>query len=325
MTTDTDLQESLPEEEELVTDELETELPEGEEAVAEEPEVELPEPLDPPPKWDKRYKDVFNQWSEHPNGREWQEAIIEQYNQGQGYTTQVEQERAQLRQYAETMDAAIAPYRELIAMSGATPDAFVRQALGLTMSLQRNPRETLTRLAQGAGIDLQQLTQDQPYVDPTVQALQQRYDQLQNQFVQRERQQAQQFEERIRAENAQQLQAFATAKDASGNDLHPHLETVQHIMAELISGREAQRRSDPNLMSLTLDEAYERACKLSPEVSQASEAEKGLKTAAARAAQAKKAADAAKRTTGKASGKDAPSLSLEDEIRQNWRKTKSAA
>lgn len=326
MSTGADLQDASPEVTDLAPETLDESI---ERSLAGEPEVIEPEtvlePLEPPPKWDKRYKEVFQKWNELPEGRNYQEAMLELYNQGQGYTTKVEQERAQLRDYYERMDSVIQPYQQLIAMTGATPDQFIRQAMGLTMQLQQNPRETILRLAQSAGIDLSQVGQDQPYVDPTVKALQQQLQALQQQDVQRQQRQAYEMRERVRTESEQQLNAFASAQDESGQPLHPHLDTVQETMAELIRGREAQRQYQPGLASMTLDEAYERACKLSPEVAQAVESQKAAKEAAARHAKAKKEQEAAKRVTGKKTGADrAGDESLEETIRASMRKAQAA-
>lgn len=340
MSTDTDLQDSLPDETGLPdevglpdeiesTDDLDIHLegdePEQKEA-AEKPKLD---PLEPAPKWDKRYKEVFAEWGQSPQGRKYQEAMLDLYNEQQGYATQLEQERSQLRPYydqAQHFQQAIAPYEKMIAMSGAEPTAFVRQALGLTMQLQQDPRATIMRLAQGAGLDLNQLTQEQPYVDPTIQALQQQLQAMRRDSVQREERQAQEYAHRVRTETEGQLNTFANAKAESGEPLHPHLETVQDIMAEQIRGREMQRQYNRSLPPMSLEEAYERACKLSPEVEQQSAAEKGAKEAAEKAAKAKKAVEAGRRVAGKSTGDDNPAeASITAEIRKNWQKSRSQA
>jgi len=292
--------------------------------IAEEVTEELP-PLEPFPKWDKRYKDVFSELGTIPErGREYQQAMHDLYKEQQGYATKVEQERAEaLRraQQADVYNQAIAPYQQMILNSGATPDVFIRQALGLASQLENDPRETLLRLAQRAGVDLAQATQDQPYIDPQVKALQDELRQLRDSVTQREQRQAAEFQQRALAEINNEIGTFASAQDDSGNPLHPHFETVQPVMAELIHGREVQRRNNPALASLTMQEAYERACKLSPEVEQAGESERKAKEAAKRAAEAKKAADASKRVAGKHTGKDASGEEdIKAEILKNLRK-----
>lgn len=285
-----------------------------------EPEFE-PEiddiPLDPPNKWDRRYKEVFEEWGKHPNGRQWQETILDYYKENQGYATQLEQDRARYRQQAESWGQVIQPYEQMIAMAGTTPDNFVRQAMGLAMQLQQNPRDTLLQLAQRANIDLNQLVQEQPYVDPQVQNLQTQMQRLQETYRQREQRQAQEQVQRIQSEIDQQLHSFAQAKADNGDPKFPHfsIPEVQEEMAAFIRGRP----------DLSLEDAYARACREVPEVSQAEERQKRLKDAAARAAKAKKEADAARRVPGKYPGDEPVSEgSLQADILKNLRKSQAA-
>ena len=276
--------------------------------------LELSEPpLEPPGKWDRRYKEVFEEWGQHPNGRKWQETILDYYKDNQGYATQLEQDRARFRQQAETWGQVIQPYEQMIAMAGVTPDHFVRQAMGLAMQLQQNPRDTLVQLARRANIDLNQLVQDQPYVDPQVMNLQTQMQRLQETYRQREQRQAQEQVQRIQSEIDQQLRSFANAKADNGDPKFPHfsIPEVQEEMAAFIRGRP----------DLSLEDAYARACRDVPAVAQAEEREKRMKEVAARAARAKKEADAAKRVQGKFPGDDPVSAdSLEAEILKNVRK-----
>jgi hypothetical protein len=66
-----------------------------------------------------------------------------------------------------------------------------------------------------------------------------------------------------------------------------------------------------------LDEAYERACKLSPEIAQAVSKQQETVALADKAAKAKKAAEAAKRVRTGSSGKAPETKSLRDAIREN--------
>lgn len=300
---------------------IQSEIP-AEEPVIDEPEIEeivdIEEPpLEPPNKWDRRYKEVFEEWGKHPNGRKWQESILDYYKENQGYATQLEQERARYRQQAETWEQVLQPYQQMIAMAGVTPDHFARQAMGLAMQLQQNPRDTLVQLAQRAGIDLNQLVQDQPYVDPQVSTLQQEVQRMRREQVQREQRQAQEQVIRIQSEIDQQLRSFANAKADNGDPKYPHfsIQEVQDEMAAIIRGRP----------DTSLEDAYARACREVPEVAQAEAKQKQIKEAAARAAKAKKEAEAARRVPGKYSGEEPVAEgSLEADILKNYRKSQAA-
>ena len=337
MTTDVDQQESTLADDlaaNLVTDESPEDLAvdTAEVSEVEEPTVqEVLEALEPPPKWDKRYKEAFSEWGAagedgnpmYSNGRAWQEAMLELYQTGQGYTTQVEQERAQLRQQYEGLqqqahqwNSVLQPYNDLFASSGMTPDQAVRQALGLVHSIRSNPQATFQRLAREAGLDLNTLANGQEWQSPEakeIQDLKRQINQDRQARLRQEQQWQQQQVQRLEAENAQQIQAFAEAVDDNGNPLHPHLEAVESIMAQLVHGHNAMNSGTPP----DLEAIYQHACKLSPEIAQA-EADKAEADRLAKAnAEAKKAAAAAKTVKAGSSGKEAPDQSLREAIKAN--------
>jgi len=307
--------------------------PEGSEDLAEEGELpteeEVFEALEPPTKWDNRYKEVFNEWGQHENGRAWQQAIIDQYNEGQGYTTKVEQERAEYlkardeyQNYINGWNEVLSPYDRMFTDSGQGPDQFVRQGLGLLQQLRADPQKTLQNLARDANIDLTSLQIEQQYEDPSARKIRELEQRLNNEARERHAAQQRQAEEALQQrqmDNRNRITAFAEATDDSGNLAHPHLEAVQQTMAELIQGREAQRQRDPSLPSLELGEAYERACRLDDQIAQASTKEADRRNLAKKNAAAKKASGAAKRVAGGSSSKGSSKLTLKQEITKNIR------
>lgn len=304
---------------------------EAEEVEAAETE-ETVEALEPAPKWDKRYKEVFTNLGQFENGREYQQAMLDLYGEQQGYATKVEQERAELRKqweqtqpFVQRMNEALSPYQQFLAESGATPDQAVRQSMGLLMQLRANPQRTLIDLAKRMGVDLNAALSEQPWESPEskqLSELRSQFDRLRAEQAQREQRQAYEQMQRIQAENASQIEAFATATDDSGNPAHPHLETVQDIMAELIYGRENMRRSNPSLPAMGLDEAYDRACKLHPDVAQDSEKQAEAARLAKANATAKQAKTAATRVKTGTAGKEPVKKTLREEIEESL---KSAA
>lgn len=305
--------------------------PEAVEA-AEPTTEEVLEALEPAPKWDKRYKEVFSHWMEagedgnplYPNGRDWQQAMLDLYKEQQGYATKVEQERAEARkqaeeyqQYLNQFSGILSPYRDFITQSGQTPDVSIRQGLGLLQQLQQDPQATLLRLAREKNVNLQEALSEQPWQSPEsreVEQLKKQLDAMKQEQVQREQRQVQMQMQRLRAENEAQIKAFAEATDESGNPAHPHLDKVQTTMAELIMGREQLRRNNPQLPQMGLDEAYQRAVQLTPELVAEAEKEAESKRLAEKAAEAKKAAVPAKRVKTGSAGKSKPSLSLDQQI-----------
>lgn len=341
MTTETTQQESSLSEDiaaNLVTDEPleETAAPEVEETAE---LAEILEALEPPTKWNKRYKEVFNSWGQanedgtplYETGRDWQQAMIDQWKETQGYITQIEQDRAGIRSqldqasgYRQQWEQALSPYQQMLVESGVQPPAAAAQALGLMASLRNNPQATLMRLAQQMNVDLKSALDGQEWVDPQVAQANKRIESLERHLRQREQAQSQQRQQymamqaqHLRAENAKQIQTFAEAKGEDGELLHPHLETVQGTMAQLIHGREAQRRTDPSIPRMELDEAYSQACLLNEDVQKSIQDKRDKQEAIAKMAEAKKSKDAARKPKSGATGNTKPDRSLRDEIKAN--------
>lgn len=272
-------------------------------------------PLDPPPKWDRRYKDAFADLGKVEKGRAYQQAMIDLYTEQQGYATQIEQERSQLRKFAEPLQAALEPFNQFITASGATPDQMVRQSLALAMRLQQDPKGTILGLAQRANINLNELGENAPYVDPHAQRLEEQIRRMRAEQQAEKEQSLRAHQQRVMAETEQQVQTFRGAKDEQGKPKYPHVDLVEGEMAMLIRG-------NPNL---SLEDAYNQACKLSDQVAQAEESRKRAEEAARKAAKAKKEQLAAKRVDGKP-GIDKPSEGdLEDDIRKIYRQQQQAA
>lgn len=311
------------------------EVEETEAEAAAEAMEEAMEALQPPPKWDRRYKEVFEGWQAtsedgqplYPNGREWQEAMLDLYKESQSYATKVEQERAQYlkekEQYKQHLDSVaqmLNPYRDFFQSTGANPGQMIPRGIGLLKDLRTNPQETLIRLARENNVDLQSALSEQPWQSPEskeIETLKQKLAQFEQNALRTQQEQAMRQMHERRQETAQQLQAFAEATDESGNPVHPHLEAVQEQMATLIYGREQLRQRNPELPRMGLEEAYEAACKLNPDLAQDDMRRKETENLERKNAEAKKAKAAAKHVKSGSSGKEKPRKSLHDEIRDS--------
>ena len=336
MSTDTDQRESSLQDdiaENIVVDDTEiTGDIEGEIA----PDVaEVLEALSPAPKWDKRYVEAFESWGAnnedgspvYANGRDIQQTFLDMYGDEQKHNTQVSQERAELyrqmqqqQPFLQTMQSALGPFQQFITETGGTPDQYVRQGVGLLMQLRNDPAGTLARLARDSNIDLQSVQNGQEWKSPEAQQIEQTNREIQRmkqEQMQREQRNASEQIRQMRAANEHQINAFADAVDASGNKLHPHLEAVQEDMAQLIYGRNEQRRGNPGLPVMGLDEAYDRACRLSETITEAITKSAETARLARAAADAKKATDASKRLKSGSAGNSPSEESLRDAIRGN--------
>jgi hypothetical protein len=338
MSTDTDQRDSTLAEDiaaSAVIDETpEVETVETAEAEAAEAEAiaEVLEALEAPPKWDKRYKEVFGQWGEagedggpkYANGRDWQQAVIDLYNEEQAYKTKVEQDRAEIRRQFEQMQGAInpitqaiGPYQQMIMEAGMTPDQAIRQAMGFLASFRSDPKQTLQRLAKAGQIDLKQMTEGEAWQSPEakeIEDLKRTLAQMQRGQQTAEQQRHQRLLYERQQQTAAELTAFAEATDESGNPKHPDLEKYQGVMAELIYGREGVRRSNPSLPPMSLEEAYAEARRRDPDAVDQERAEQEAARLAKADADAKKVAKAAKRVPAGRTGNEPVNKSLRETI-----------
>ena len=137
------------------------------------------------------------------------------------------------------------------------------------------------------GVDLQSLVEEQPYVPQEVLSLQQQLQQVQGQFEYHQQQLMQQQYARLN----QEIQAFQTAVDEQGNPKAPHFERVFDSMVQL---------ADAGLAK-SIQEAYEKAVALNPEIQAEIHAQKQQAEAVTRAAEANRALEASRGVKSKGS------------------------
>ncbi len=184
----------------------------------------------------------------------------------------------------------------------------------------QNPAEAVLGIAKQWGVDLGQLTQEQPYIDPTVQALlapmQQELAYFRNAESQREqaaRQRAHQ--EQVQLQNAvvEKLTALETQKDESGNLRFPYLKDVfDDILLLANSGRVK-----------TIEDAYDRAVQMNPELAQSAvknAEQRAINEAAARSQAVLHESQANRSVTGKGRREEgAPNLTLRQTATEAYR------
>ena len=258
------------------------------------------------------------------------EAIQSEFDETYKAYGQQGQEYGEFRKRVEPVWNILSRYEPQYRLQGMTLEQGVGQLVQAAEYLASNPDEALPWLAQtyapkdaaavvralsqAWGVDLGQVTADQPYVDPTVQQietpLQQQLQAVQYQLQMRD----QQERERTRYQIVDQIAAFEDAKDAAGNLLYPHFRQVFEPMIKAVRAGFAQDlasayqfavRNDPELQKQIADQQAEDARR------------KALEEAAARSKQAEEA-KAASRNIG-AKGKPGKperkkSLSLSDAI-----------
>jgi hypothetical protein len=237
-------------------------------------EPELPE-FEAPHHWGQEAKEAWKALHGYKEGRSHLERVHKQWGQTQGYLTKVEQERAQLRKQFEPLNEFLQPYSQQWAAQGMDTLGGLRQIMAFRDGLERDPQATMLQIAKMYGVDLGKMIEDQPYVPPEVQQLQQEFARVQEAQRQTQMQLQQSQQQQYQQYVLGQVQAFETEKDASGNLKHPHFAEVVNDMAAL----KAMGRASDN------EELYRLAVQLNPKLN--AEAVEAAKQAAIREAQAK--------------------------------------
>ena len=202
-------------------------------------------------------------------------------------TTRVLGETANARQLANQFNEVVGPYKARIQAMGVDPLGAVHELLKADYLLSTSPKaqraQYMAKLINDYGIDILELDSAlagkgaADPVDSRVEALlQQRLAPFQ-QYIQAQQQREQQYEQKSQAEVNESIENMAT------DPKYPHFETVRLDMADIVDL--AAKRG----LYLSLDDAYNRAIAMNPEVSAqvAAQRQADAKRAAAQAANAK--------------------------------------
>jgi hypothetical protein len=230
----------------------------GDPSPAAEPALQ---PLSPPARWTPDKKASFATWP-----RDVQEAVVARNSELEADYTRKTQDAADLRRTAEPYLNAIKPFEaylnELAPVTGRTPDKMIASLLGIEYQLRTGDSEqkakALRDIAASYGIDLAALSRGElpaghsasqtrvnALVDPAYHQLRQSFGNLEQRLAHTE----QMIEAERQRQTAQEIEAFATARDASGRPRHPLFQRVRGVMGQLL-------RDDP---ALTLEMAYQKA------------------------------------------------------------------
>lgn len=300
----------------LDTDEANTEV---EQEQPEVPAFELPSYTT---RWKAEAKDAALYIGNNPELRSHLDPILKQIEETNKYVGQREQELAQLNKRYEPLNDTLSQIEHQYNLQGMSLDMGLKQLVGSAQFLATNPDQALPWLAgtyrprdpsaalqamaQSWGVDMGQLAQEAPYIDPSVTQivgpLQQELNNLKQWKSQYEQQQARSQHDAIQA----QVRAFAAETNEDGTPKHPHLERLAEQMHRYITSGVAK----------DLPSAYRMAERLDDELQAQLAAEKAKKDAATRSTAAKKAVGASQSVVGKGSGSSKPEKTTEQAMRE---------
>lgn len=297
---------------------------------------EVIEPAAPEPAWEapgfsKRWKEpsrnALKALHDHAEARAHLAPILEELEGTYGYIGRRDNEFATYRKQFDPIAEAINPYVQGFQMRGMSPQQGIQQVLAFADALSQDPDQTfpylagmykprdagqaLKALAQAWGADLNQVTQDAPYIDPQVTQLLGGYRNELSQMRDYLFQQQQGQHQAMQASVLNHIAAFEDAADESGKPKYPHFRKVYDDMVMLINlGR--VDRNDPNVLA----KAYDMAVRFNPELGASIAEKQALEAAARQTAEAKQAAEASRNVSGKPKGQPkAGRLTIEEAMR----------
>jgi hypothetical protein len=259
--------------------------------------------ISPPPNTWK--KEVAAKWAALPP-----EVRAEVERREQDMHRGIEQYKAQAA-FAQTIERAMAPYQQTLQQLGVSPDRAIGELMAADHKLRHGSPEEKTayfaQLAHNYGIDLAGAAQHMANVDPNVFALQNRAQQLQAQLQQYQQTAQQQAEAQLNSEIA------AFAADPS----HSHFEAVRGHMSALLQAGQAKDLAD----------AYEQAVYANPTTRAAvlQQQAAAQREEAAKKAQAARAAASVNVPRRPAMPTAQPIGSMDDTIRETFRRLTGAA
>lgn len=278
-----------------------------------EVKAEAPQAIDPPQSWSAEEKAEWASLS-----RKAQEVILRR----EADVEKVLSDRTRGDPDLAPLREVLAPYREKHARMGLPEAEAVKRLLSWQEAIERDPDQAFPRLMQSLGYDPRRLFQspseETPPPDPTTQAVQLLHAKLQE-IERRE-------EERSAQTTLQMIESFA--KDPANP--RPHFEEVRYDMGLLIQAREMDKSKPP----MTLQDAYDQAIWMKPDVRakvqaeiDRKKAEEARKSSPDRVAQARKAAVSVRDSAPgqSASAREKPAGSVREELLRAFAAAEEAA
>ncbi len=281
-------------------------------------------PLEAPEFFNKEHKEIFAklQTLESEEAKQAAQSWLDQYQEHQKFITQksqaVSEER---RQYEQQLNDYNRYQKALEGIMPAWQAQGIDPAVGLSQMayygnlLNTDPQALIKEImntpqAIQAGLSLDKLVEDQPYIEPHIQE-ELRNLKLQNQQLQQAHWEFQQGQQNQSAQaNLQAVNEFALAKDSEGNPLRPHVQNdspyIEKVSQEMRYWLESPTSEISKIPNPTdrLQAAYDEAISRVPEIQAEIKKEQERAEAAERHAKAQKAKEASVSTSSKTT--DAP-------------------
>lgn len=212
-------------------------------------------PLNPLQSWNAQQREVFAKLPP-----EAQKIVHERAMQVEQHFTRTAQQLASVQQQYRDIEETIAPYEQKWALNGVPRAAVMKQLLEAQDFINRDPVAAIQWIASTTGVDLGQVGQMQPQVDPQIMTLQQQVEAMRAHIAEQQSYQQQQ----VLSSANQEIQNFASETAQDGTPLRPYIEQVSQEMASIVALLRSQNPHAPH--RTILQEAYDRACWGNPQV-----------------------------------------------------------
>lgn len=271
-------------------------------------------PIEAPHSWAAAEKAEFAKLP-----RQTQETIARREYERDRALYQGREQISQLQRKYSGLDQVLAPHEDQWMRQGIQPAQVVGQFLAWQKYLDSDPSAALRQLAQSYGLDLAQVAQTAPQVDPEIQRLRSELNNIQAALGQRDEGAAQEYS----AQLEQGIEQYAQEKSTDGKPLRPYFAEVWQDMLPIVSH---MANTQPNLTHRQiLDASYDKAMWMNPQIRERVLQEKAKTDEAKRMSEANEKAQRAKAAAvsvrGSPSGTIAPQAahsSVRESLLANW-------
>ena len=208
-----------------------------------------PDALTAPKTWPAEHREAFEQLP-----AEQRSFMLHRERERDAAFTRKTTELAEQRREVEGLQGVLAPYRQQMQANGISEAEYVSRLMSYDNALRQNPQAALSHLAQHYGVNLSSsdsgVDRAEETSDPQIQQLQQQLTQTQAHVQSMQQSQLNAQQQQL----VDQVESFATLKDAKGNLKHPHFEKVRERMGRLVNAGETTDLAQAYDMALRLDD-----------------------------------------------------------------------
>ncbi len=243
--------------EQVVTESPAPQINQDDEQVSEgtEGDAQTPVAIQAPVSWSEQDKQVFAKLPPEAQG-----VIARRESERDRYLTRTSDELSRFKQEIGGIDSALSDIGHIMRDNNMTKEQAVKEFVALYKNYTQDPVGYLTRAAQSAGIDLQKLATGQ--IDPMQiqsKTLQAKIAELENRLNQTS----------SREEVQQNQYAQAEIDKFTAKPENKHFDAVREDMVLLLNNGKAE----------TLEDAYDKACRLNPDIFEQVQKEKAKEKA----------------------------------------------